>query len=169
MKKLITTLVIAASVVFSADAQVSLGMKAPDLAFPNPEGKTLKLSEINKDRYVLIDFWASWCRPCRMSNPGLVAMYKEYSNKKFKGAKKGFTVLNVSLDQQKDAWIGAIKQDGLIWPYHMSDLGGWNSKPAVIYGVQSIPQSILIGPDGKIVGMYQRAEESKGDLDKFVQ
>jgi len=173
MKKIITTLVVAAGLVFSASAQydntvVKVGQKAPELAFPNPEGKTLKLSEINKGRYVLIDFWASWCGPCRMSNPGLVAMYNEYSAKKFKGAKKGFTVLNVSLDQKKDAWVAAIAKDNLTWANHMSDLGGWNSKSAALYGVQYIPQAFLVGPDGKILGMYNRSEEAKAELEKYV-
>ncbi len=173
MKKLITTLVIAASVVFTANAQyenttIKVGMKAPELAFPNPEGKTLKLSEINKGRFVLIDFWASWCGPCRMSNPGLVQMYKDFSGKKFKNAKNGFTVLNVSLDKDKNAWVDAIKKDGLVWPYHMSDLGFWNSKAAEIYGIQYVPQAILVGPDGKVIGMYSRSEQAKGDLEKFV-
>lgn len=173
MKKIITTLVVAAGLVFSASAQydntvVKVGQKAPELEFPNPEGKTLKLSEINKGRYVLIDFWASWCGPCRMSNPGLVAMYNEYSAKKFKGAKKGFTVLNVSLDQKKDAWVAAIAKDNLTWANHMSDLGGWNSKSAALYGVQYIPQAFLVGPDGKILGMYNRSEEAKAELEKYV-
>ncbi len=173
MKKLITTLVLAAGIIFSASAQyenttIKVGMKAPELAFPNPEGKALKLSEINKGRYVLIDFWASWCGPCRMSNPGLVAMYNEFSSKKFKDAKNGFTIVNVSLDKDKEAWVAAIKKDNLSWPYHMSDLGFWNSKAAAIYGIQFVPQAFLVDPSGKVVGMYNRSEEAKGDLQKFV-
>jgi thiol-disulfide isomerase/thioredoxin len=96
MKKILATLALALGIAVSASAQyentaIKLGQKAPELAFPNPEGKPYKLSEINKGNYVLLDFWASWCGPCRMSNPGLVRMYKEYSTKKFKDAKKGFT------------------------------------------------------------------------------
>lgn len=173
MKKLITTVALALGVIFTASAQyenttIKVGQKAPELAFPDPAGKTLKLSEINKGRYVLIDFWASWCGPCRASNPSLVNFYNEYSKKKFKGAKNGFTVLNVSLDKDKDAWVNAIRKDGLSWPNHMSDLGGWNSKTAAIYGVQYVPQAILVGPDGKVLGMYNRSEAAQADLDKFV-
>ena len=117
---------------------------------------------------MLVDFWASWCGPCRRSNPGLVELYKKYSAKKFKGAKNGFTVLNVSLDKDKNAWIGAIKQDGLAWPNHMSDLGQWNSAPAAAYGVQYIPQAFLIDPTGKIIGKYGAAEGAEGDIKRFV-
>jgi len=171
MRKLLTTLALF-GVIATASAQYSntyikVGQKAPDLAYPSPQGKTLKLSEINKGKYVLLDFWASWCGPCRHANPGLVAIYKEYSQKKFKNAKGGFTVVSVSLDKSKDAWMQAIQQDGLYWPNHMSDLGYWNSQAAAAYGVQFIPQAFLIDPSGKIIGKYQTAEEAEGDIKKL--
>lgn len=173
MKKILTTLALAVGIMASASAQyenttIKIGQKAPELAYSNPEGKTIKLSEINKGRYVLVDFWASWCGPCRMSNPGLVSMYNDYSKKKYKGAKNGFTVLNVSLDKDKEAWKAAIAKDHLDWPNHMSDLGGWQSKTAATYGVQFVPQAFLLDPDGKVIGKYQRSEEARTDLDKYV-
>lgn len=159
---------------FTASAQyenqfIKLGQPAPELSFPSPEGKAMKLSEINKGRYVILDFWASWCGPCRQANPGLVNMYNEYSKKKFKGAKKGFTVVSVSLDQNKDSWINAIKKDGLIWEYHMSDLKQWQSEAAQKYGLQYIPQCFLLDPNGKVIGKYSRAEEAKEELMKHMQ
>ena len=173
MKKILSTIALL-GVFVAAHAQynntfIKVGQKAPDLAYPTPEGKTLKLSEVNKGSYVLLDFWASWCGPCRHANPGLVNMYKEYSTKKFKGAKKGFTVVSVSMDKSKDAWMAAIKQDGLTWPNHMSDLGQWNSQPAAAYGVQFIPQAFLIDPSGKIIGVYHAAEEAESDIKKLVK
>jgi len=176
MKKLLTTLTFAVGIILSATAQYSntyiqIGQKAPDLAYPNPEGKVIKLSEINKGRFVLLDFWASWCGPCRASNPGLVRMYKEYSKKKFKDSKKEFTVVSVSLDMAKGNWVNAIAQDGLSWPYHMSDLNPqqWHSAVCPIYGIQYIPQAFLLDPTGKVIGKYNRAEEAESDLKKYVK
>lgn len=176
MKKILTTLTLAIGLAFSASAQyenttIKIGQKAPDLVYPNPDGKTLKLSDINKGTYVLLDFWASWCGPCRMSNPGLVRMYKEYSTKKFKDAKKGFTIVSVSLDMQKQAWKDAIERDGLSWAYHMSDLNPrqWGSAVMPIYGIQYVPQAFLLDPKGMVVGKYNRAEDAKADIDKFVK
>ena len=175
MKRILTTLV-AIGIIASASAQYSnnliqVGQKAPELAFPNPEGKALKLSEINKGHYVLLDFWASWCGPCRHANPGLVKLYNEYSPKKFKDAKNGFTVVSFSLDMNKDRWVNAIKSDNLNWPYHMSDLNPqqWGSAVCQIYGIQYIPQAFLIGPDGKIIGKYNSGEEAESDIKKFVK
>ena len=176
MKKLFATLALAMGIIATATAQyantkIQLGQKAPDLAYPSPEGKTMKLSEINKGRYVILDFWASWCGPCRRANPGLVRMYKEYSAKKFKGASKGFTVVSVSLDMSKEAWVNAITRDGLTWPYHMSDLNPnqWQSAVVPFYGIQYIPQAFLLDPKGNVIGKYNIAEEAENDLKKYVE
>jgi thiol-disulfide isomerase/thioredoxin len=151
------------------NTKIQVGQKAPDLAFSDPDGKPLKLSEINKGRVVLLDFWASWCGPCRRASPEVVALYKKYSDKKFPKAKKGFTVVSVSLDQKKDAWIQAIKNDNLSWPYHMSDLGGWKSAPAAVYGTEFIPQSFLIDEKGTIVGKYTQIEDVDKDIEKLMK
>jgi thiol-disulfide isomerase/thioredoxin len=174
MKKIIAGLALLLSVSLSASAQeysntkIKVGEKAPELAYPNPAGEMLKLSEIAKGRYVLLEFWASWCGPCRRSSPDLVALYNKYKDESFEGAKKGFTVVSISLDQNKEAWAAAIAADHLDWPYHLSDLGAWKSKPAEIYGVQYIPQAFLIGPDGKVVNKYNFATLAAEDLDKKV-
>lgn len=127
----------------------NVGNKAPELKFKNPQDKEISLSSL-KGKIVLLDFWASWCGPCRMENPNVVATYGKYKDAKFKSA-KGFTVMSVSLDQKKDPWLAAIAKDGLVWENHMSDLGGWNSQPAAIYGVQSIPAPFLLDENGVII------------------
>lgn len=116
---------------------------APEIALPNPKGDTMKLSSL-KGKYVLIDFWASWCGPCRRENPNVVAAYKKYHD-------KGFEIYSVSLDDNKQKWVQAIQQDGLIWNNHVSELKKWNSQVAQEYGINAIPHSILINPEGKII------------------
>lgn len=173
MKKLVATLALAVCSLASVQAQqnekMNIGQKAPELAFANPEGKTLKLSEVNKGRIILLDFWASWCGPCRRASPQLVALYDKYKDQKFKSAKNGFTIVSVSLDQDKNAWVKAISDDNYTWPYHMSDLGAWQSKAAEIYGVQFIPQAFLLSADGKILGKYMFAEQAEADLQKLIK
>lgn len=172
MKKIMLFLVALMSVAIAnaqyTNTKMEVGQKAPDLEYANPEGQIMKLSEINSKRVILLDFWASWCGPCRMANPGLVEFYKKYSAKKFKNAKKGFSIVSVSLDKDKQPWIDAIKKDNLIWPYHISDLGGWQSKPAADYGVMFVPQCFLIDANGVIIGKYNRAEECISDLEKMM-
>jgi thiol-disulfide isomerase/thioredoxin len=130
----------------------AVGKKAADLAFPDPQGNIIKLSDL-KGHYVLLDFWASWCGPCRMKNPQFVELYQQYEKAKFQKGIKGFTFYSYSLDKSKDAWVAAIAKDKLVWPYHTSDLKGWQAEGAVLYGVNSIPRTYLIDPEGFIIAV----------------
>jgi len=145
----------------------NVGNIAPDLKFNNPAGQPLDLYS-NRGYYVLVDFWASWCGPCRGENPNVVATYKEYVDKKFKGA-KGFKIFSVSLDQNPAAWTAAIKSDGLIWPDHISDLKGWGSAAAKLYGVESIPTNFLIDPKGVIIAHGLRGDALGSELATLVK
>ncbi|MBM3916286.1 MAG: AhpC/TSA family protein [Sphingomonadales bacterium] len=125
------------------------GKQVPDFTELRTDGKkSMKLSDL-RGQVVLLDFWASWCGPCRAENPNVVKNYQKYKD-------AGFTVMSVSLDSNKDKWLAAIQADQLIWPNHVSDLGGWNSKVAKLYGVQSIPFTVLIDKDGKVIATNLR-------------
>ncbi len=129
---------------------VAIGQPYTDFTLNDPEGNPLPLSSVIGENYVLIDFWASWCQPCRRENPNIVAAYNAFHD-------KGFDIFGVSLDQSHSKWIEAIEQDGLTWN-HVSDLKYWSSEAGRLYGVQSIPHSVLISPDGIIVAKNLRQE-----------
>jgi thiol-disulfide isomerase/thioredoxin len=133
---------------------ISIGDVAPELNFQNPDGKNIKLSSL-RGKVVLIDFWASWCKPCRMENPNVVDLYDKYKDTRL-GDANGFEVYSVSLDQDKNKWVEAIKADNLKWHAHVSDLKFWKSEGARIYRVNSIPYTVLIDENGVIIGKNLR-------------
>jgi len=133
----------------------AIGAVAPDFTQNDPDGNPIKLSDF-KGKYVLIDFWASWCGPCRRENPNVVKAYAKYHE-------KGFEILGVSLDQKKEAWLKAIADDQLTWK-HVSDLKYWNNEVGTLYAVRAVPQNFLLDPTGKIVAKNLRSEALEANL-----
>ena len=139
---------------------IQVGQAAPEITLASPDGKTVSLSSL-RGKYVLIDFWASWCGPCRQENPNVVKMYN-----KFKG--KNFEIYGVSLDREKEKWTQAIAQDGLSW-VHVSDLKFWQSAGAEAYGVRSIPATFLLDPNGKVIAKNLRGQALEAKLAEILE
>ena len=145
----------------SKNSLYGVGDVAPEIAMRDPDGVERKLSDL-KGKVVLLDFWASWCGPCRRENPNVVNAYNEYQS-------QGFEVFSVSLDKQADRWAQAIEQDGLVWPNHVSDLNGWQNAASRAYGVTSIPHAVLIDQDGVIAATHLRGRALQQKINELLQ
>jgi peroxiredoxin len=140
--------------------RVGIGKVAPDFALEGPDGNPISLSDF-KGKYVLVDFWASWCRPCRVENPNVVAMYRELAG-------PDFEILGVSFDTDREKWLQAIEVDSLTWP-HVSDLKGWQSAAGEIYGVKSIPHTVLINKEGIIIEKNLRGDALRTHMTSLLK
>ncbi|MEQ9591704.1 MAG: TlpA disulfide reductase family protein [Cyclobacteriaceae bacterium] len=138
---------------------LAIGQPAPEIALPNPEGEIVKLSSL-RGKYVLVDFWAKWCGPCRRENPNVVKAYHKYND-------KGFEVFGVSLDRTREDWVQAIQEDGLVWT-HVSDLKYFDSQAASDYNITAIPFSVLVDPDGIIIGKNLRGRGLEKKLEEVL-
>ncbi|HPQ08938.1 MAG TPA: redoxin domain-containing protein [Bacteroidia bacterium] len=145
--------------IVAQQSALSAGSPCPEIALPDPNGKEIRLSSF-RGKVVLIDFWASWCKPCRAEMPNVVALYKKYKN-------KGFEIFGVSLDKDKENWVQAIKEDDITWP-QVSDLKFWNSEAVALFNVEAIPYTVLVDKEGKIIAKGLRGADLENAVKKAL-
>jgi peroxiredoxin len=158
MKHVITACLLLVAV--STTAQVKVGQMAPDISLPDANGSIVKLSSL-KGKVVLVDFWASWCRPCRASIPAVIKLYEAYKT-------KGFEVYGVSIDEKKKSWINAVSQDGINYT-QVNDKAGWYAKVTEVYGVNEIPSTFLLNKNGEVVAVNLEGKELEDKIKELLQ
>ncbi len=146
---------------------VSAGTQAPDFVGITPSGDSLRLSSL-QGQWVLIDFWGSWCGPCRQANRQLVPLYRQFKDADFQDA-QGFTVLSIGIETDRNKWLSAIAADGLEWPHHVSSLNRFNDPIALLYGIKEIPTSILVSPQGNITGIDLDFNQIRAQLSRNLK